>query len=94
MERRYQAVWEDIKKKSLLEKVAIVKIKAKAVATVLQGIMKEKSRECAPRRNLDLPTWGELEIVSRTPLADGRIEFHLRVPKELQKVSRVRASDL
>lgn len=56
MARKYNPIWEQLKKK----KETVVKCRHSAHKTLIQGVMKEKSRENAPRMQLDLPSYGKM----------------------------------
>jgi len=45
------------------------------MTTLIQAVKKEKAREVAPRRALELPVQGKLEIVRRRD--KGEVEFKL-----------------
>lgn len=58
MSRRYQAIWNELKKKGR----AVIRCKTAKIRTLVQGVKKEKSRENTINKSLGLQTWGELEI--------------------------------
>lgn len=74
MARRYESIWKRLKE----SKQVTVKCRPDKKTTLIQGVMKEKSKENAPRKNLDLPSYGRLEYNSVKIAADMvAITFHL-----------------
>jgi hypothetical protein len=61
MTRKYQPIWEAIKKADVGTEVPI-KCHGTAVNTLRQAVLKEKSRETAARRRLGMRFAGNLEI--------------------------------
>lgn len=76
MPRRYQVIWDKLK----VSKQVTVRCRPDKKDTLIQGVMKEKSKENAPRKNLDLPSYGRLEHNTVKIAADMvAITFHLLV---------------
>jgi hypothetical protein len=80
MARRYSSIWSAIKK----HRKVLIRCRPEKMTTLVQGVKKEKAREVAPRRALDLDAYGKLEIVRHRE--KGEVEFKL--------VSFVRAENL
>ena len=59
--RRYEELWQRIKK----EKNVTIRCRAEKAQTIKQGVKKEKTREVAARKALDLPYAGSLEFSMR-----------------------------
>ena len=71
MARHYASIWTAIKKHKRVK----IKCRPEKMATLIQAVKKEKAREVAPRRALELPAYGKLEIIRRTE--EGLVEFKL-----------------
>lgn len=71
MARRYASIWEAIKK----HRKVLIRCRPEKMATLIQAVKKQKSREVAPRRALELPAFGKLEIERRKD--KGEVEFKL-----------------
>lgn len=65
MTRKYQPIWESIKAVDPGTEVA-VKVHGTAEKTLRQAVLKEKSRETAIRKKLQMPRAGKLEIRVQT----------------------------
>ena len=61
MPRKYQKIWEAIKSAPVGKEVQ-VKVHATAAKTLRQAVLKEKSIETAPRKQLGMMDAGKLEI--------------------------------
>jgi hypothetical protein len=61
MARRYEAIWENLKKIPVGQEVQ-VKCHATFVNTLKQAVMKEKSRETALREKLGMEAAGKMQI--------------------------------
>jgi hypothetical protein len=61
MSRKYEPIWEAIKKLPVGVELP-VKVHGTAVATLKQAVLKEKSRETAARKRLGMRFAGKLEV--------------------------------
>ena len=71
MARRYATIWAAIKK----HRKVLIRCRPEKMVTLIQAVKKEKSKEVAPRRALDLPAHGKLEI--KRWKDKGEVEFNL-----------------
>ena len=69
--RRYASIWSALKKHRRI----LIRCRPEKMTTLIQAVKKEKAREVAPRRALELPAYGKLEIVRRRD--KGEVEFKL-----------------
>lgn len=60
MARRYAEIWARLKEKKEVK----IKCRPAKVATIVLAVRKEKARENAPRKALDLPSFGRLSITA------------------------------
>lgn len=78
MARRYQPIWDELKKKGH----ATIRCKPAKIRTLVQGVKKEKSRENSINKSLGLQTWGELEITRFPELGQVKFKQTLRAIAE------------
>lgn len=70
--RKYQPIWEAISKAKVGD-VTSVRVHETAVATLIQAVSKEKSRETAERKRLGMSFAGKL-VVRQEPEKDKKTE--------------------
>ncbi len=71
MARRYKELWDTLK----IKKKVTIRCRPEKMPTIIQALMKEKSMENAPRKALDLPSFGRLEYKANKE--DGTVTFKL-----------------
>lgn len=57
MASRYAPIWTQLKK----DKKVVIKCRKEKAATLVQAVKKQKAKENAPRKALELPSFGHLQ---------------------------------
>lgn len=74
--RQYEKIWRELKDKREVK----IRCRESHHRTLIQAVMKEKSKENAPRKALDLPSYGRMKYEVKKLMGDMvTITFRLTV---------------
>ena len=73
--RKYAKIWKHLKS----HKICTIRCRATETSTFIQAVKKEKARENAPRRALELADFGRLIIKVSSARTDGKAEITFKL---------------